>query len=481
MSEIGVKLGGDNTEFVGMMSDSVSKADGFAGDIATRVGDRLLGLRHVSTAIATALGINLENIADHLALFLAGTSKADQEAYKAAEQVGQQATDLALKNMESRLSAEDRYQMSLKTRDKLIRDIDNMTVTNGESLLELNNKKLELEKTISTIQAEDAKRDAEATNAKQKAITEEIAALVKADDMQHKTAMAKLDSVTKEIALTNDIISIKQVIQGLDNVGIEHKELSIDLTQRQAELEAVQQKNQADHVKTLQEINKTKFDSLSIDDKIQAYQESMKNLTSLIKQGMIDGVDTSTDQLNLLQNQEAVNKLLIQQATMRKTAEAGVVSEYQAQLIALQKMNGGGGISLTGSNTTTLGALQAQAAAAQRALDTLLSITPSMSQRAPTAEDIGSARALVQQTQTNLSSAFPFASGYSDTNQTASTLGLDFSTIIPAGSSAASSNAQAQVLKDISTQTQAQREQLVAINTALTNFFDFTGTPTPGP
>ncbi len=123
MSEIGVRLTGDNAEFKRMLADSDAAALKFGTKIAGHVGDKLYGLRDVSRAVATALGLNIENIADHLARSLSGMSKAEEEAYKRSETLGKQIADQSIANARARLTEEQKYQLNVVETQRLERQI----------------------------------------------------------------------------------------------------------------------------------------------------------------------------------------------------------------------------------------------------------------------------------------------------------------------------------------------------------------------
>lgn len=127
-SEIGVRLTGDNSQFRSMMEDSIAEGQKSAAKLASKVGDKLLGLREVSTSVATALGLNFEKIADKAAGLFVGMDEAAKEAYKKIKDLSAQVADHNIALMRQRLNVEDQLKLSaadeLKARKEVSDAID---------------------------------------------------------------------------------------------------------------------------------------------------------------------------------------------------------------------------------------------------------------------------------------------------------------------------------------------------------------------
>lgn len=338
INELGVRLTGNNSEYLGMLSDSAEKSGEFAGRIAEKVGEKLYGLRDISHAVATALGLNLEKIGENVARYFTGLTKEEEEAYKKSETLQDQIYEKQRKLAEMQLSDADRRNALIQDEARLQAFVDDARITSGKKQLEVDEAKIKLLDLGIERAALEAAMAKVADAERAKALDERRNTLAALGDIEHKAALSKLDDIHKEAALTAEIYALKKVILLASQDEAQQKRLNAELTQRQAELESIQAKNRTEHVKDLKEINKIKFESLPIEEQILTYQESMKTLQREIKTGLKEGRDTTQDQLSLLQNQETVNKLLITQATERKAAETSVTTEFQRQLRAIQQM-----------------------------------------------------------------------------------------------------------------------------------------------
>ncbi len=128
-----VKLGADTSEFKGKVAEAGQQV---AGALGSGAGDsagskfvgafehRLLGARHLSGALATALGLNIEKIAENLARAITGVSKDEEEELKKLVTLSDKLTETTKKNMESQLSTEQLYQSKLIERDSLQKRLD---------------------------------------------------------------------------------------------------------------------------------------------------------------------------------------------------------------------------------------------------------------------------------------------------------------------------------------------------------------------
>ena len=102
MPQIDIKLQtkADTTGFT-QTSAAANDLGRTVGDLGTRMEHMFTG-RHAATAIATALGLTLDKIAEHIARLATSMSEAEEEAYKKLESLRDKAADLAIKNMRSR-------------------------------------------------------------------------------------------------------------------------------------------------------------------------------------------------------------------------------------------------------------------------------------------------------------------------------------------------------------------------------------------
>ncbi len=314
MSEIGVKLSGDNSAFVGMLDDSVQKGDQFAENLATRVGDRLVGLRHVSTAVATALGLNLENITQNIARLFTGMSKEEEDFYNKTKELSDRQADTSIKNMRDRATEETKYQLLLQERKRL------------EGLL--------------ADQADEEVKAAGIFNATLK----ETGSLEQA----RAAAMSANWDAGKRL---NEVTANKLK---LDETG--------------AAISAAEDKRKK---AALEEFLKTAADGAK--DGLEAQKEIEKegSTAAAEQKKFLDATQSA------LEKQYVANEKLIQQAREKAIAEASVLTEFEKQLDAIQKMSGNGtqgfqaSSSGGGVGTTTIGTLRTAADNARNALKSL--------------------------------------------------------------------------------------------------------------
>lgn len=216
MSEIGVKLNGDNSNFRSMLDDSAQKGGDFAGKLAGKVGDKLYGMRDVSNTVATALGLNLENISKNIARVFTGMSKDEEEGYKQLAELSTRAADQAIKNMRAVLSEEQRYQLALQERDRLQRVLDNGASAGGEDQARLAQARLSFEEKMAEVLAYETKQRAELARAEAAAVKEyetTVAKRVAANEREYQaqlstlSAAERVDSLKKNIAATEALIA----------------------------------------------------------------------------------------------------------------------------------------------------------------------------------------------------------------------------------------------------------------------------------
>ncbi len=323
--------------------------------------------------------------------------------------------------------------------------LDETVIDSGKKQLEVDEAKIKLLEVgieLSTLEAEMAKKHDEE---QAKVVQSRTDAMEKLGDIEHKTALAKLNDIQKESSLTNEIFALRKFIAtAAADEGVQ-KRLNIELAQRENELADVQAKMRTEHIKDLKEIGKIKFEALPIEEKILTYQQSMLTLQKDIKTGIKEGRDTTESQLALLQNQEEVNKLLIAQAKAKKDAESSVTTEFQRQLQLIQQMTAAktpGGLRADNSAQTT---------AAEAALKRAENASQDTVANPNYARDLYMAQLLVDQLH-----------GGGDVSKYNLVNAAD-----AAGFGTQSSNAQVAVLKSLVSETQKQTAATKATNSAL--------------
>ncbi len=134
VSEISAKLSADTSEFSSGMAKAADDGGKYAGKLAEKVADKVFGLRDVAHVVATALGLNLENIAEHIAGFFTGMSKEIVEAMNKAQEASDRAASMAIDNMRAALSEEKKYTLALQDRDRIQNQLMAATEKMGQAL-----------------------------------------------------------------------------------------------------------------------------------------------------------------------------------------------------------------------------------------------------------------------------------------------------------------------------------------------------------
>jgi len=307
-NDISVRLTGDNSDFRSMMSESAEQAGHFAGKLTEKVADKVIGLRDVAHAAATALGLNLEKIAEKIARTYSGMSEAEEEAYKKSDQLGTQAADLAIKNMRARLTEEQHYQLAVQERDRIQRDLADSEVKSGKDQEELATKRIALENTIAEIQAYEAKKAAEA----QKEYEEMAAKLAAAADKEHQRQLAKLDLHDREKALKNDILALAITIENHSLSILEKKRLETQLEERRQQLATAQDEQEK------QALEMRRKAALSLEDELDKFELQRKAAAGL--------TDDEHARLNLLKLQTEEKKVFVEIEELEKKLVDGTIT-----------------------------------------------------------------------------------------------------------------------------------------------------------
>ena len=188
VDEIAVKIGADPTALKAALADSDASIKGFGqsadqtvGDFATKFGDHFTSMRHISTALATALGLNFETIAHDaltgmttvltsMGLLGEAYSESNRKGYEEADKYQDIISANMTKYQELRMSAEMKYQLEVQREASLQQQIQDMIaagVTTGEQTLAL--RKLQAEQ--STLMVAIEEQDLATAKAKQAVAT----------------------------------------------------------------------------------------------------------------------------------------------------------------------------------------------------------------------------------------------------------------------------------------------------------------------
>jgi hypothetical protein len=168
VDEIAIKLGVPLTELNTALNQAGAKITSFSkkgsedvgafGKLWDKLSDKVVGMRDLSSAVATALGLNLTNIGNQLARMIVGLSAAEEEAYKKIGELSDRATEMSLKNMRARLTDEQRLQQLYIERDKIIRDLSFTEGESGRTQLHIKQQELALQTALKEINEIEAKQ-----------------------------------------------------------------------------------------------------------------------------------------------------------------------------------------------------------------------------------------------------------------------------------------------------------------------------------
>lgn len=146
-------------------------------------------LKDVGRTLATALGINLPSIAESIARFVAGVSKAEEEALNKLGELSTQVADKQLAAMRERLTDEQRYQLLLTEQERIQQRLaDNLQKTTADQVrykqdqLALMENEKAAAQSLAKIQA-DAAALIDARYANEKKLAADLAK-IKADDAE---------------------------------------------------------------------------------------------------------------------------------------------------------------------------------------------------------------------------------------------------------------------------------------------------------
>lgn len=231
VSEISSRLSADNSQYRSVMADSEQ--------IAGRTGQgilRKLDLRGATTAIATAIGFNIQSIAETLARNITGVSKEVEDQYKKLVELSEKAADAGIKNSRARLNDEDKYRMALQDREQLEKRIN---ANNGVSLQDQNRQKedqLKLEQKISDIREIEEKREKDRAAQQKARYDAESAARSGLAEAQREAGMSELQAYQKVRIVKQEISDLEKIIASGVLSENNASELSVVLAQRKVEL-----------------------------------------------------------------------------------------------------------------------------------------------------------------------------------------------------------------------------------------------------
>jgi hypothetical protein len=303
-----------------MLDDSTKRGESFAAKLTDKVADKIVGLRDVSTAVATALGINIENIAQNLARFVSAMSKETEEAFKKIATESDTTTSLLLRQLEKRRSTEQNLVVVQKEAARLQAEHAQTAEKIVESQEKSKSKLLDILSVTGSLGAlltkvgltwksseESTKLIAENTE-RSKKLQEDA---IKTDELQ-----AKLDAERLAIGTKNFERIMQQGQEEARNAKEREKEEQ-DAINRQERLQG--------------RLEKARFDALTTTQQITVLEESRVNLTENIALAESDSEESLEMQVDLIEVNNKLTELRVTQAKEVLTAEEKVTEEKEKQ------------------------------------------------------------------------------------------------------------------------------------------------------
>lgn len=312
-NDLQFSIGADGTDLNRGLSAAAANAERYGGQISEKLGKKLGGIEAVSQSLATALGLNLQNIAEGVARWFTGMSKEEEAAYARSDELGAKATELAQRNMRARLTDEQRYQLAVQERDKLLDQINTTEIRNGADMEKVALKRIALEEKVGEIQAYEAKQREE----QQKAYEQDIAKRVKANEEEFKTRLDTLDTEDKIATLKGTIAATQALIntgvlnqrelEMANNQLAERKNLLLSAeAKRKEEIARAEEKAAEDHIKAMDRLQQLKFDRLSIEEQVNRLAAEEAQIVRSIADMKKSGLDTAQAEIALMETQLAL-------------------------------------------------------------------------------------------------------------------------------------------------------------------------------
>lgn len=358
MENVGVRLTGDNSQFRRMLNDSAAAGAAFGTQLAGKTAGKLFELKDVSTAVATALGINIAAIADNLARMWTGMSKETEAAWKALGEVSDKVAAKNIENARALLTEEQRYQLNLQDRARIERDLAENTASNAKEILKQKQDELLLAEKVSQLQEFEIKRRDE-LRAKAEAYGK---ILMANSDGEYKARLSLMTAEDRIASLKETIAAAQAVItsgvlteKNAQEINVQLNARKRDLMEEEAKLAAEIAENTKKNAAAAQEsITKRAEDqrsTLSWTEQIKILKKEIAGWESAIAYQTAQGLDAT----------DSIRKLDEKRAKLKDVEEKKSESLVEAAKILLK-----GSENLTGAERAKLEVLTGQVTAKER-------------------------------------------------------------------------------------------------------------------
>lgn len=309
--EIDVKLGGDNARFRAMLEKSIQDAEKFGGELGKRVSGKLSGMRDISNALATALGINLTSIGENIARVFTGMTKEVENAYKQLDAVGTQVADLNIKNMRAMLTEEQIYTLNLRERDKLQRQISDTIATTAPQQLAMKQAELKLGQVHAEILAHEKKLREEIAKQSEEAAKKQFATAEKTSQTQidilgsdEKIAALKFNIAATEAAIASGLLSRSET----ERFSATLAERKNDLVKEEAKVRGAAESDEAKHAERMIEARQKEIDDkrelMTFNQQMAALRQDEQGWLTLLSEKGLEAKDRQVFEYELAKVRE---------------------------------------------------------------------------------------------------------------------------------------------------------------------------------
>ena len=356
MSEFSLKalFGVDASPMDAGLGDAQKKTESFADRVSEKVADKLTGMRDISNAIATALGINYEKIADNVARFVTGMSEKEEEALKSLVESSDKATELLMKQLEKRRSIQGNINHDadeeVRIRRDLAKNLEQQATLQGiinngiqgipkilegavSKLVEFGVKQTALkEQTLLIAKAEELRVQLQELGGKKaELITKQTEDTAKAQDSIRAAMTETLPLQMQLVEHKKLALKYEKEMHDIHIIGAERDKASAKLDEERLAIVKIQAQIDKERYATQEKLFQLKFDQLPIEKKIQTYNENIEVLTKAIAQNKREHKNSDELQVELLTTKVEREKLIKEQTEKRLELEKQNTAELQRQ------------------------------------------------------------------------------------------------------------------------------------------------------
>ena len=229
MAEIGIRLGADNSQFRSVAAET----EAAGGKLFDSLSHKFTNFKALGHALATGLGLNIEKIAENVARFVTGVTKAEEEQLKSLSEASEKLADSVIKNIRARSTEEQKYTQALQKNAELQIKADDLAGKGQEKSQAFYEIRRAQEEYIATIQEHERKakeEDAKKADAYLKKTIESAEAIhqkeIESLEVNKRVAILKLEIKDLQVALASGVLSEQNATALTVNLEARKKELA---------------------------------------------------------------------------------------------------------------------------------------------------------------------------------------------------------------------------------------------------------------